>query len=218
MNVNKFMARVLVYCMGIFIVALGVPFAINSDLGISPVSSWAISIHLVSGIGAGLSMTLFFIGCILFQIILLRKDFKWINLTQIIFSFLFGLFVDVTIWLVGDFIIPTYAGQLLMLCISMVLIATGLSVYLEAKLVSLPSEGVILAIVQKYPKCSFHRVKIVMDCFLVAMAILTTLIFMGNIAGVREGTLIAAVVIGKIIPYTRKAVIKTLEKLNFYNT
>ena len=218
MNTNKFIVRVCVYCLGLFILALGVPFAINSDLGISPVSSWAISVHMASGIRAGLSMTLFFIGCIGFQIILLRKDFKWINLTQIIFSFLFGLFVDVAVWLVGDLSIPTYIGQLLMLSISMILIATGLSVYLEAKLISLPSEGVILAIIEKNPKYSFHRVKIVMDCFLVAMAIITTFVFMGGIYGVREGTLIAAVAIGKIIPYIRKMVVKALEILSFYNT
>ena len=218
MKIQKLLAEICVYCVGLFILALGVAFAINSDLGISPVSSWAIAVHLVSGIGAGFSMTLFFIGCILFQIVLLRKAFKWVNLTQIVFSFLFGFFVDAAIWIVGDFGIPTYIGQLVMLSISMILIAIGLSVYLEAKLVSLPSEGVILAIIQKYPKFSFHRVKIIMDCLLVAMAMGTTLIFMGGIYGVREGTVIAAVAIGKIIPFVRKIVVSILGKLQFYRT
>ena len=216
MKIQKLLAEICVYCVGLFILALGVAFAINSDLGISPVSSWAIAVHLASGLGAGLSMTLFFISCILFQIILLGKDFKWINLTQIIFSFLFGFFVDAAIWIVGDFSIPTYLGQLIMLSISMILITIGLSVYLEAKLISLPSEGVILAVIQKYPKFSFHLIKIIMDCFLVTLAITTTLIFMGGIYGVREGTVIAAVAIGKIIPLIRKIVVPILEKVQFY--
>jgi len=216
MNKKRFLAQVCVYVSGLFILALGVPFAINSNLGISPVNALPFAAHLSSGVGAGLSVSLFFVACVLFQILLLRKDFKWINVTQILFSFLFGYFLDVTIFLIGDFNIPTYLGQLVMLFISMVLIATGLSVYLEAKLISLPSEGVILAIIEKFPKYTFHKVKIAMDSILVAMAIATTLIFMGGVYGVREGTVISAVAIGKLIPYVRKLVIPTLDKAGFY--
>ena len=216
MNKKRFLAQVCVYVIGLFILALGVPFAINSDLGISPVNALPFAVHLSSGIGIGLSVSLFFVACILFQIVLLRKDFKWINVTQIIFSFLFGFFLDITVFLVGDFSIPTYLGQLVMLSISMVLIAIGLSVYLEAKLISLPSEGVVLAVVEKVPKYTFHQIKIIMDCILVAMAIATTLIFMGGIYGVREGTIISAIMIGKLIPYVRKVIIPTLDKVGFY--
>ena len=60
----------------------------------------------------------------------MRKDFKWINLTQLIFSTIFGYFVDLAKWIVGDFAIPTYAGQLLMLAISILLVAIGVSLYM----------------------------------------------------------------------------------------
>lgn len=103
-----------------------------------------------------------------------------------------------------------------MLAISMVLIAMGLSVYLEAKLISLPSEGVVLAVVEKLPKYTFHKIKIIMDCILVTAAIATTLIFMDGIHGVREGTVISAIMIGKLIPYVRKVVIPILDKVGFY--
>ena len=199
-----------------FILALGVPFAINSNLGISPVNAWPFTWHLIFDITVGTATTIFFSACILFQIILLRKQFKWYNLTQIVFSFLFGVFLDICIFFLGDLSIPTYAGQLAMLLIGIFLIATGLSIYLEAKLVSLPSEGAVQALVQKLPKSNFAKIKVWFDCALISLAIITSFIFLNGLYGIREGTVIAAICVGKTIPLTRKFVIPIIRKTGFY--
>ena len=211
MSKTKFASRIGIYCLGLFILALGVAFSINANLGISPVSSWPITVHMAFGIGAGLSKSLFFVLCVLVQIIILRKDFRWIDLTQILFSFLFGVFLDAAIWIIGDFALPTYVGQLVMLGISILLISTGLAIYLEARLIALPAEGIILALMQKYPKLTFQRIKVVKDCLLVSFAIATTLIFMDGIYGVREGTVLTALLVGRITPIIRKAVPKLVK-------
>ena len=210
MKIAKLAARVGIYTVGMFILALGVAFSINANLGISPVSSWAVTVHMASGIGAGLSKSLFFVLCILVQIAILGKSFRWIDLTQIIFSFLFGLFLDVAIWIIGDFALPTYFGQLIMLGISIFLISTGLAVYLSARLVSLPAEGIIDALMKKYPTLTFQKIKVTKDCILVTLAIATTLIFMGGIYGVREGTVLSALLVGRLAPPIRKVVDKAL--------
>ena len=211
MQILKLTARVGVYSVGMFILALGVALSINADLGISPVSSWAIAVHMASGIGAGLSKSLFFVLCILVQIAILRKNFRWIDLTQIIFSFMFGLFLDAAIWIIGDLASPSYAGQLVMLGISIVLISTGLAVYLAARLVSLPAEGIIDALMKKYPKLTFQKIKVTKDSILVLLAIATTLIFMGGIYGVREGTVLSALLVGRLAPPIRRVVDKALK-------
>ena len=211
MNKKKLAARVGIYSLGLFILALGVAFSINANLGISPVSSWPITVHMAFGIGAGFSKAMFFVLCVLVQIIILRKDFEWIELTQIIFSFLFGIFLDAAIWIVGDFALPTYVGQLVMLGISILLISTGLAVYLEAGLIALPAEGIVLAIMKKYPRLTFQRIKVVKDCILVLFAIATTLIFMGQIHGVREGTVITALLVGRLTPPIRKVVARLVK-------
>ena len=208
---TKLFARVCIYSLGLFILAFGVAFSINANLGISPVSSWAITVHMASGIGAGLSKTLFFILCILVQIAILQKNFKWIELTQILFSFLFGFFLDAAIWIIGDFMLPSYVGQLIMLGISILFISTGLAIYLEARLIALPAEGIVLAFMQKYPHLTFQRIKVIKDCILVLLAIATTLIFMGGIYGVREGTVITALLVGRLTPQIRKQVEKILK-------
>ena len=213
MKIKKLIYQIAVYCVGLLILAFGVAFAINSNLGISPVNSVPYVVHLVSGINMGMLVTLFFLLLIVMQIILLRRNFKPIDLTQIIFSTIFGYFVNVARAIVGDFTIPTYAGQLLMLAISIVLIAIGVSMYLEAKLISLPAEGIILAIIQKYPRHTFAKVKVIFDCVLVVLAVGITLMFLGGIYGTREGTILSAIFLGKTIPYARKLVIWILNKI-----
>jgi len=231
-NYKKLAYQVVVYSIGLFILASGVAFAINSNLGISPVNAIPLASYLASGrvISMGTIVTIFLASLILLQIFVLRRDFKWINLTQIIFSTMFGYFVNASRAIVGEFTLAThmsglmvgnfdvsaYVGQLIMLAISIILIAAGLSMYLEAKLISLPSEGIVLAIIQKYPKWTFPRLKVVFDCILVAIAISITLIFLRSIEGTREGTVISAIFIGKVIPPVRRGIAFILGKAGFY--
>jgi len=221
---KRFAAQIAIYMLGLFILAFGVVFAINSDLGISPVNALPFVVSLVSGIQVGICVTVFLLACIGLQIILLRRGFKWINLTQIFFSFIFGYFVDLAMFIKGDFSlahvvgnfgIPAYVGQLLMLAISIALLAIGVALYLEAKLISLPPEGVVQAIASKLRNGKFHRVKIAMDSILVLMALAVTLIFMGGVYGLREGTVFSAIFIGKMIPVAQKFITPILEKIGF---
>ena len=216
MKMLKMTARVGIYSFGMLVLAFGVAFSINANLGISPVSSFPISVHMASGMGAGFSNSLFFVVCVLLQLAILRKDFHWIQFTQILFTFLFGFFIDAAIWIVGDFTLPTYFGQLVMLGLSIACISIGLAIYLEARLVPLPAEGVVLAFMQKYPNLTFQRIKVVLDCTLVAFSIATTLFFMGGIYGVREGTIITALLVGRLTPIVRRVVEKTLKPAALY--
>ena len=151
----------------------------------------------------------------LLQIPLLGREFQWYQLTQLLFVFLFGFFVDFSRFLLGDFAIPTYFGRQLMLWAGILCIASGVTLYLRAKLIDLSPEGLVSAIMRNIPNSTFHRVKIGMDSTLVALAVLLSLLLLGNVYGVREGTLLSAVFIGKFIPYTTRAFSPLLEKLGF---
>ena len=93
---RKFILRIVVYIIGLFFLALGVAFSINSGLGVSPVNSLPYVISLITGVEIGTMVIIVFSFYILVQILVLRKDFKWINLTQIIFSTIFGYFTNFT--------------------------------------------------------------------------------------------------------------------------
>ena len=69
----KFVKRIVIYLAGLFFVALGVAFSVNSNLGISPVNSLPYVVSRILGKDLGTCVTVIFIGYILIQILLLRK-------------------------------------------------------------------------------------------------------------------------------------------------
>ena len=151
---------------------------------------------------------------IVLQILILRREFRLINLTQIIFSTIFGYFTNFTKWLLADFTLPTYGGQLVMLAISIVAVAFGVFLYMEVDLVAMPMEGLTQAIAKKVGK-PFHNVKIVVDCSSVALGIVLSFVFLHGLLGIREGTVITAIVVGKIMGVFKKPLQAKIQKLCF---
>lgn len=194
---NTYPKRIFVYILGMFIMAMGVVFSINSGLGVSPVNSLPYVVHYVSGASLFICVTLIFAFYVLLQIIILRRKFKWKNLTQLIFSTIFGFFANFLADLLAPLTIPTYAGKLVMLAISIVLISIGLFLYLQADIVPMPMEGLTLTIAERMGK-PFHIIKIIVDIASVAVGVLISLVATGRLNGIREGTIIAAILVGRV--------------------
>lgn len=211
-NIKNFTIRVSIYLFGLFISSFGVAFAINGRLGISPVNSLPYIVSSILEMYMGIVVTFILSFYLLLQIIILRKEFKLIQLTQLIVSFIFGYFVDFARFVVGNFAIPTYGGQLVMTIISILLIGTGITLFMSAKLVNLPAEGLVAAISQKYG-FPMHKVMITMHSTVVFVGIILSLIFLNEVIGVREGTVLSAFFIGKTVQYVRLVVKPLLLKI-----
>ena len=70
----------------------GIAVSVKSNLGVSPVSSIPYTITCVFGMEMGNATILFHVVLVLLQILLLRKNFKWINLCQVVVGIIFGKF------------------------------------------------------------------------------------------------------------------------------
>lgn len=204
--------KALIYIAGLLFMAFGVAFSVNSSLGVSPVNSLPYVVSRISGLDMGNCVTGIFALYILVQILLLRKKFRPVDLTQLIFSAIFGRFVDVAKWIVGDFAIPTYLGQLLMLGISIVLVALGVCLYMDVQLVNMPMEGMTHAVNRVFfPDKAFHDIKVVMDCLTVAVGVVLSFVFLGKLDGIREGTVLCALLVGKLMKPMQKVVKPAIE-------
>ncbi len=197
MKAKTYFKKILIYCVGLFIMALGVSISKASHLGVSPVNSIPAVQSTIINMDMGICTTMVFTIFILIQIIILRKEFKLFNLLQIIPSFLFGIFVSGTNWLC-DLLLPVtvnYFVSIIYLLISMILIALGILFYLNAEILSLPGEGVIQAISHK-SHMKLSTAKIMFDWSLILIAAILSLAFLGELNGIREGTVIAAFGVG----------------------
>lgn len=190
--------RLVAYVLGMFLVAFGINVAITSNLGVSPVSSIPFVLSrkftfLSLGTWTNIIYSLF----VLLQLALLLKEFKWYYVFQFLVSTVFGLLVDAT-GLLGQYIIPDvshYALKLVYVFISMFFIAVGITLYLEANIMSMPAEGLNVAMSKRF-KWKVPTCKLVFDITVVAIATALSFLFFGSLEGIREGTVLIAFGVG----------------------
>ena len=195
--------KLLFYIGGLFIVAVGINISKTAQLGISPVRSVPYASELIWGIELGKSTTLVYVFLIALQILLLRKNYKPIQLLQILCTCLIRFFITYTsryyllVWLPMP---VSYFAKLIYLFVSILVIGIGVSFYLLPNFIPLPAEGLTNAIVDiNNGKLKFANAKVGVDSALVIVSALLSIIFLGELKSVREGTVLAALLVGKIV-------------------
>ena len=212
-NPVKLLARLGVYCLGLLILAFGIALAVNSNLGVSPVSSLPYVVSQIAGISLGTCTILVYIGYILLQMLISRK-FQPALLLQLVFSTIFGWFVDGAKWVLGDFCLPGYLGQLVMLAASILLIGFSLVLYIDVQLAPMPAEGLVGCLSEKLGK-PFSSMKTLVDCSSVLLGAVLSLLFLHKLTGIREGTVLTALLVGKMMGLLRKPVGPIIKKICF---
>lgn len=96
-----------------------------------------------------------------------------------------------------------YFGEWIWLLLSCFLIAFGIFLQVKSNLAYLPGEGLAMAISKRFNK-DFGKVKILMDASLTLIAVVVSLVFLGTVFGVREGTLVSVATVGFIVNLYKK--------------
>ena len=145
---------------------------------------------------------------IVLQFVLQGKNFQPWRILQLICTTLFGYFTDFTN-LLAEMFLPdpalmtfapavVYGVRLLYLFISMALIALGILLYLAPDLLSLPGEGIMQVMAAKAHQ-PLPVVKMCFDCTISIIALILSLVYFRQFHGIREGTIIAAFGVGRIL-------------------
>ena len=199
----KKISRYLIYLLSLFIISLGASLSIKANLGTSPLICLPYVSSLITKFSVGEVMFVFTVLFILIQVVLLRNDFEKRQYLQLIMGTIFSGFIDFSLMLV-NFINPVgYFSQMSLLLISCVVVAFGVLLEIKTEIVYLPADGVIVAI-SKVLKIEFPKVKPFVDTSMVIIAAILSLVFLGYLAGVREGTVISAIIIGPIVKVLKR--------------
>ena len=191
--------RLPMYFIGLFVMTVGIALSVKSNLGVSPVSSIPYTITCVWGLEMGKATILFHITLVLIQLLLLRKNFKPVQLLQIPVGIVFGYFT-------------TFCNYMIMLFASTLFIAFGIFLYLPTDLIPLAGEGCMQA-VSTVTHIEFSKVKISFDCAMVLVSALTCLVILHSLGSVGIGTIIAAVLVGTLVGLINRAFAKQRDQL-----
>ena len=198
MKTSMLVKKVLTFSSGLFIMAFGVALSVKANLGVSPISCvpYIYSLHLPFTLG---ELTILFNTVfVIAQIILLRKKYRLIQLIQLPAVIVFGYFIDFALYMVSGINPPSYNWQVFWCLLSCIIV--GLGVFLEVKsdLTYLPGEGIIVAISDTFQK-EFGKIKIGFDSSLVLFGTASSFILLHRLEGIREGTIVAALLIGYLV-------------------
>ena len=189
--------RYLIFLVGLFVNSLGVSLITKANLGTSPISSipYVLSLNFPFTLG---NFTIFFsMFLIVLQLIILRKNFKLEHILQIPVSIIFGYFIDLTMILFSWVNPEAYIMKIVYLLIGCLILGVGVYMEVLADVVMLPGESFVRAIVLTW-KTNFGTTKICFDVSMSVIAAVLSFVFAGRLAGVREGTVIAALLVGFI--------------------
>lgn len=166
---KRIAARYLASTIGLVLVAFGIALTIKSNLGTSPLSCPAYLLSLWGRPSIGTFTVIVNSSLILIQLAVLRKRFKAKYLMQIPASFVFGYLIDMCLWILGDFAPGTLSVRLLLVAISSIITAFGISLEVGAQGWMLSAEMTVYAITKVCTK-TFGTIKVWMDCLFVVLA------------------------------------------------
>lgn len=188
------------FLIGLFIASMGVALSTKAGLGTSPVASVPYSVSLVNhGLTFGWWLNLWSLAQIIVQILLLRSKCKPAEIIiQTVLAFVYGYLTDFSCMLINGIQVNNYITQFSLMALSCFVLALGIWIQLKGGVAMLPGEAMNRTISQVTGK-RYENVKIFFDVLYIVVAAVICFIFFGQLDGVREGSIIAAIVVGNII-------------------
>lgn len=193
--------------VSLFIISFGVTLITKASLGTSPIASVPYVLSLCTSFTMGqymMSMNLFFI---LIEMLLMNKEqilkMKYELLLQIPIGILFGYFIDLSFPLLAWFSPHNYIYHIAGLLSGCIIMAAGIAMEVQAGVAMMPADCVIRVLSNRLNR-EFGSVKLFFDVTLVVVACLISLFSSGHLVGVREGTIIGAVIVGPLVRFSRR--------------
>ena len=210
------LCRVLVYALGLVILALGLVLNTKTGLGSAPLTSPPFVISLLTELPFASVTFLFYCLFVVLQLILHLIGREWRSmpgdLLQLPFALAFTRFMGLF-----DRLIPTLAPEsiwlrLVALAAAIVLIGFGACLSVRMRLIPNPGDGAVLAISER-TGWKLGTAKNVFDVANVFAACAIGLIARGRIVGVGLGTVLSMVGVGRVMALAGKWLAPMIERL-----
>lgn len=197
---DKKRLRILVYVVGMFILALGLTLNTKANLGVSPIISVPYSISQITGLNFGdLTFVVYAMFVVVQIIIHIRlKNHKRIasDILQLPLSLIFTRLLNIfTVH------IPTSQNlgiRFIILTFAIICTGIGAAMSLSMQIVPNPGDGIVQALAERFDK-SAGITKNLFDCLNLSITLCISLFIAHQIVGVGIGTVIAVVGVGRVI-------------------
>ncbi|MDD3809797.1 MAG: hypothetical protein PHS94_05950 [Erysipelotrichaceae bacterium] len=205
--------KLAVVIPAMIITAMGASLGIKAAVGVGAWDALSISVCQVIGLKVGTFSMIMNITCVAIQLAILKKDFKIVHASQVLVSVMLGGVVNFMIYNVfARFTITSYAINLGLLLLSVIICSIAISVIMTVNLVTFPLESCCMVIANKLNK-NFGTLRQMVDVAAIVISLGLSLAFADPIQ-VREGTVIAMILFGPLLNLIMPRLQPGMEKLN----
>lgn len=197
---DKKRLQILVYVVGMFILAIGLTLNTKVNLGVSPIISVPYSISQITGLNFG---DLTFVVCAIFVVVQIiihirLKNHKRIvsDILQLPLSLIFTRLLNIF-----STYIPTAQNlgiRFIVLTLAIICTGVGAAMSLSMQLVPNPGDGIVQSLAEGFNK-SVGLTKNLFDCFNLCITLCISIFIAHQIVGVGIGTVIAVLGVGRVI-------------------
>lgn len=197
---DKKRLQILVYVVGMFILAIGLTLNTKANLGVSPIISVPYSISQITGLNFGdLTFVVYAIFVVVQIIIHIRlKNHKRIvsDILQLPLSLIFTRLLNIF-----STYIPTAQNlgiRFIVLTLAIICTGVGAAMSLSMQLVPNPGDGIVQSLAEGFNK-SVGLTKNLFDCFNLCITLCISIFIAHQIVGVGIRTVIAVLGVGRVI-------------------
>ena len=197
---QNYIKRILMLISGILIATFGMTLLVKSSLGQSTVSAISYNIGVVTNMKTGTILALINYICFFAQIILLRRNFKIIQVLQLVVTTIFGGLLNIFLYnisFISNIDLNNYILKLIVLLCGIICMAYGISLMMIADLVFMPFEGLCNLIASKL-KIPFGTLRRYVDILFVIISIGIIIIYKIPNTSIREGTILYTILFGTL--------------------
>lgn len=197
---QKYVKRSIMLILGIFTAAFGMTLLVKSSLGQSTVSAISYNIGIVINMKTGTVLALINYMCFIGQIILLKRQFKPIQVLQLVVATVFGSILNIFLYgipLIANMKLNNYGLKLIVLLFGIIFMAYGISLMMIADLVFMPFEGFCNMIALKL-NIPFGTLRRYVDISIVIICLGIIIICKIPNTSIREGTIVYTLLFGTL--------------------
>lgn len=201
MSKKEIFRRYVLFVFSVFVNAVGISVITKALLGTSAISSVPFVLSLFTPLSMGLYTIIWNILFVLLEMTMMKRreirERHFELISQIPIGMCLGIFIDIAMhglwWLVP----AGYWFQIVTLLIGCVVLGLGISLEVKAS-VSMVAGEYLVQVISRFVHKDFGYVKVFFDITMVIMAAALSFLFLHHLNGVREGTLISALLVGPI--------------------
>ena len=200
MKHDHIVRRIAIFAVGLMVISLSIGFITKASLGTPPISSIPYSLSLIfPSLTLGNFTIMYSLLLVFLQLVLLGKEADKITLgLQVIISFIFGYFIDFGLMVLGDFSPDIYWERIACVLIGCFGLAFGVYLQIVADFTMVPGDGFAYALSVKIKRKPYRVVRVCSDVTMIVIAAVIGFVAIGTTGGVREGTVISALLVGTI--------------------